>query len=112
MSAENLANEILFHIKASGYTASRLFKEAGIERFRGYDIINGVRIAERDEILRLVIVLGVAPDDVQMILENSGYPPLDSGDGRESAILFALKQGGDIDGLNDALKDMGYDVIS
>lgn len=111
MNTRSVSEMILEHIKQSGLTATTIFKNAGIERFHGYDIINGSKKPERNEMIRLAIVLGMSPDTTQEILNLSGYPGLDPEDGRDSAILFALRQGGDVDGLNETLSDLGYEKI-
>lgn len=111
MSDVKIQDRIHSYITAAGITASRFFQMAGIERFRGYDILNGARLRDTDELLRLAITLNASPDDTQSMLNEAGFPMLTSGDGRDSAILFALKQGGDIDGLNEALSELGYDRI-
>lgn len=78
---------------------------------RGLEFISGRHLPDRDTLLRLCIALSISPSDTQELLLENGYPTLSEEDGKDSYILFALKQGGDISGLNDALQNAGYDEI-
>lgn len=106
-----LSEKILNYIKRSGLTASRIFENAGLDRMSGLEIINAGKIPDRDTLLRLAIALNINPEETQEILLENGYPTLIDEDGKDSYILFALKQGGDVIGLNEALEKAGFDTI-
>lgn len=107
----SLADKILELIKAKDITASRLFENAGIDRMSGLEIINAGQYPVRDVLLRISIGLGISPEETQDLLRDNGYPPLSPDDERDSYILFALKNGGDVDGLNESLYSLGFDKL-
>ena len=112
MIKTSLSEEILRYIKEKNTTASALFKTAGIDKSYGYEIISGTKHPSRDKVLRLLIALNLSQEEAQSVLKSTGYPALYPKDERDSIILFALKQGGDIDGINDTLYDLGFETLS
>lgn len=112
MIKTTLSEELLKYIKEKDTTASSLFKTAGIDKSYGYEIINGTKRPTRDKVLRLLIALNLSQDEAQSVLKATGYPALYPKDERDTIILFALNQGGDINNINDTLYDMGFDTLN
>lgn len=107
----SLAEKILELIKEKSLTASRLFENAGIDRMSGLEIINAGKTPVRDVFIRLAVGLGITADETQTLLEDYGYPKLSEDDDRDSYIIFALKNGGDVDGLDESLINLGFDGL-
>lgn len=106
-----LAERLLAFIKERGFKSSKLFELAGIDKLRGYEIINGVKYASRDEVIRLCVALGLSFDVSQDLLASCGFAPLEANDSRESAIVFALRAGGDVEGLNNTLISLDFEPL-
>lgn len=111
MGKSPLGEIILNYIKEKNLTATVLFKRAGIDKFYGYEITSGTKRPSRDELLRILISLNLSVDEAQETLKSSGYPPLYKDDERDSVILFAIKQGGDVSQIDETLSDMGFDIL-
>lgn len=95
-------------------TKSQLLKRAKLltGSYR-YEILRGEKDKpDRDIVIKLCFGFPLDIDDAQRLLRLAGVPPLYPRNQRDACILFALKNGYDIDQTNDLLYENQEETIN
>lgn len=95
-------------------TKSQLLKRAKLltGSYR-YEILRGEKDKpDRDIVIKLCFGFPLDIDDAQRLLRLAGVPPLYPRNQRDAYILFALKNGYDIDQTNDLLYENQEETIN
>lgn len=99
-------------VKEKKTTATKAFAAAGVDKMRALSLLNTNSIPPRDVLIRFALGLGLSPEEADAMLKECGHPTLEPLDGRDNFLIYALKFGGDINGLNEALAGQGFDKLS
>lgn len=91
----------------TGMQKSAVIQQANIDRNYGYQIINGVRVAERDYYLRIALVMQLDVRMTQRMLAVVGRSALHPLLKRDAAIIFAINNHYDNERLYDFLCELG-----
>ena len=71
-----------------------------------YKVFNGERKPSRDVVISISIGMGLTVEETQLLLRISKLAILDPRDRRDSVIIYSLKEGHDINQVNDLLYEM------
>lgn len=91
----------------TGLQKSDIILKANIDRNYGYQIFNGIRIAERDYYLRIALAMKLDLRTTQRLLAVVGRSALHPLIKRDAAIIFAINNGYDNDRIYDFLCELG-----
>lgn len=94
-------------------TKSQLLKRAKLltGSYR-YELLRGEkRRPDRDIVIKLCFGFPLGIEDAQRLMRLAGVPPLYPRNQRDALILFALKNGYDIDQTNDLLDENQEEII-
>lgn len=90
---------------------SDCIKNSGLDRTYCYQIFNGTKTPSRDKLLALCIGMGLSLEEVQTLLNQTGYAPLYPRRQRDSVILFGLSHGLDVCEVNDLLYELSMELL-
>lgn len=91
-----------------GLKKSEVIHRSGLDRGYGYDIFAGNKQPSRDKLLALCFSMQLSIDEVQRLLNTTGYPQLYARIERDSVILFALEHHISLTDVNELLFEMNY----
>ena len=90
MITEPLAQQLCDLLKAKGLKKSGVIKKAEIAEVYGYQIFSGIRQPERKKLLCLALGMDLSLEETQVILTNTGYPPLYVRRPFDSVVMFGI----------------------
>jgi transcriptional regulator with XRE-family HTH domain len=94
-----------------GVTAESVIKKTAIERTYGHQLFNGTRTPSRDKVLQLAFGFEMDYAQAQKLLAVSRKSPLHPKIKRDAAVIFALKNGLDMDAVQATLHELGLPVL-
>lgn len=95
-----------YHTKKTDVT-----RRAGLDENYMYQIFNGRRNAKREKLLQLAFGFPLTVEETQRLLRLGGYGELYVRRKRDAYLMFALKQGFDIQQTNQMLYEKGAEMF-
>ena len=94
-----------------GLSKTETAERSGMSEVYLHQILSGKRVPSRDRLLCLCIALEMTEDEVNTALKECGYAGLYIRNRRDAIILYALKNGWNINDLNEALFEANEETI-
>ena len=94
-----------------GIVPAHVIARSGIDRIYGHQLFNGTRKPPRDRALQLAIALDLDYEDTQELLKTARKRELYPKIKRDAAIIFALKRGLGLNGLQDILLELSLPLL-
>ncbi|MDD6484491.1 MAG: hypothetical protein PUF72_07945 [Clostridiales bacterium] len=90
---------------------SEVIQKANLSQIHAYKIFSGERRPGRDKLLCLCFGMGLGLKETQLALRLADHNPLYPRLRRDSVIIFAINEGASLMECNEALFDMGEDIL-
>lgn len=87
---------------------SECIKRSGLDRTYAYQIFSGIKKPSRDKLLSLCIGMELTYEEVQSILNQTGYPTLYARNNRDSVLIFAISHRLSVTDTNTLLFDKDF----
>lgn len=104
---DDIAGFFAVLFQQTGAQKSDVIQKANIDRNYGYQIFNGIRVAERDYYLRIALAMRLDLRTTQRMLAVVGRSALHPLIKRDAAVIFAINNGYDNDRVYDFLCELG-----
>lgn len=104
---DDIAGFFTVLFQQTGAQKSDVIQKANIDRNYGYQIFNGIRVAERDYYLRIALAMRLDLRTTQRMLAVVGRSALHPLIKRDAAVIFAINNGYDNDRVYDFLCELG-----
>lgn len=91
---------------------SEVIDRSGLNDIYVHQIFSGRRRPSRDKLLCLFFGMGLEVETAQRIMKSCGYAPLYVKNRRDAAILFSLRNSMTLRQCNDALFEVGEQILS
>lgn len=117
-AAPNLIQQVPLHnylsnlLTEKGQKKSDVIHRSGLDRGYAYEIFSGNKIPSRDKLLALCFAIPLSTEEVQRLLNHTGYPQLYARIERDSILLFALEHRLSLSDTNELLYEMHYECLS
>lgn len=86
-------------------------KNSGIERVYAYHIFSGKKIPSRNKLIAIAFGMKLSLEETQALLKHTCSRPLYPKDERDSAIMYALMNGYDINKTAALLYEKKFEVL-
>lgn len=116
-NSEDFIEQLPLHTYLSNILIQKYLKksvvihDSGLDRGYAYDIFSGSKQPSRDKLLALCFCMQLTVDEVQRLLNSTGYPQLYARIERDSVIIFALQHHASLSDTNELLFEMGYPLL-
>lgn len=88
-------------------TRERVIRRAGIERSYGYQLFNSTRKPSRDKVIQLAFGFALDVEQTQELLKAARQSPLNPRIKRDTAVLYGVMHGLNIDEIQKLLESFG-----
>lgn len=104
--------EYLEHIiEKKGLKPTDIIAGSNLNNIYVYKILSGERVPGRDKLLSLCFGMRLSLKESQLALRLAGHSPLYPKLRRDSIIIFALSEGASLMDCNEALYDLGEEIL-
>ena len=93
-------------------SASTLIQKSGLQKQYAYQILRGERQPSRDKVLAICFALRLSLDETQMLLKQTGYPPLYARIEKDSILIFGLQRRISVTDVKELLHDFGHEILA
>lgn len=85
------------HIVESGLSHADIIRRLNVERSYGYQLLNGSRVPTRVHIIKLGLMFGLEPEEMQKFLKEAGKEMLYVRNLTDAKIVYAIEHDFDYD---------------
>ncbi len=111
MIKDTLSDMLTRLLEEKGLKKAAVIKAAEMSEVYAYQIFSGLRVPERNKLLRLAIGMRLNIEETQALLKAAGYSPLYVKIPFDSVILYALCKGLSIVEINDLLFENHLEML-
>lgn len=98
-------------IESGKKSKAQVFRDAGIDRIYGYQILRENIHPSRNRVLALGIASGCDLETIRRMLKLADHGDLYPKRERDAVLIFAISRGMDIDEVDEFLEKMGQDPL-